>query len=717
MELVHFRIEDRIAILTVENPPVNALSAKVQESLRDAIGRVVQDSDVDAAVIVGAGNTFIAGADIRQLERMARDGVVQSILPHTLIEIEAAPKPFVAAIHGNAFGGGLEVALAAHYRIATAGSRIGQPEVKLGIIPGAGGTQRLPRLAGVEAALEMCVFGEPVRAEDAKRFGIIDRIVEADLLACAIQFAREVSPINVRRTRDLANKLGTREANAPLFAAYRERVRKTRKNLLAPAAGVDAIESATELPFDEGCRAEREIFKRLLVSSQAKALIHVFFAERAASKVPGLDQISAVVPIRAAAVVGAGTMGRGIAMCFANAGIPVLLKDENRRALEAAITSIEAIYKGSVEKGRISENEMRARLSRTQPQLDYAGFDSADVVIEAAFEDIGVKRAVFAELGTLAKPGAILATNTSYLNIDEIAQACSRPERVIGLHFFSPANVMRLVEVVPGQATAADVTATALSLAKRLGKLAVVARNCPGFIGNRMLRLYRREAQLLLEEGASPRQVDSALEDWGMAMGPFAVQDLAGIDIAMSSRDVFAKLERPGGRKPRAIDMLYALGRWGQKTGAGWYQYDEKRNALPDPDVEGLIERAASENGTVRRSIPVEEMIERTIYALINEGARILEEGYALRASDIDLVYINGYGFPAYRGGPMHYADEVGLPAVHKRILEFRAVHGANWEPTPLLARLAESGSSFSAWDSASSRLRPASDKAHDDHA
>jgi 3-hydroxyacyl-CoA dehydrogenase len=697
MERVNYGIQDRVAILTVENPPVNALSLAVQESLRDAIGRAVDDSDVDAAVIVGAGNTFIAGADIRQLERMARDGIVQSILPQILTEIEAAPKPFVAAIQGSAFGGGLEVALASHYRIASAGSKIGQPEVKLGIVPGAGGTQRLPRLAGVEAALEMCVFGEPVRAEDAERLGVIDRIVESNLLACAIQFAREVSALNVRRTRDLSDKLGTHESNAAL-AAYRERVRKTHKNLLAPAAAVDAIEAATELPFEDGCGKEREIFKRLLVSSQAKALIHVFFAERTAAKIPGIDK-SSVAPIRAAAVVGAGTMGRGIAMCFANAGVPVLLKDAKREALEAAMKSIEAIYQGSVQKGRISADEMRSRLSRIQPRLDYAGFDTADIILEAAFENIQVKRAVFADLGGLAKPNAILATNTSYLNVDGIAEACSRPERVIGLHFFSPANVMRLLEVVPGKATEEVVTATALALAKRLGKLAVVAGNCPGFIGNRMLRVYRREAQLLLEEGASPRQVDSSLEAWGMAMGPLAVQDLAGIDIAMGSRHVFAALERPGSRNPRVIDMLYAQGRLGQKTGAGWYRYDERRNALPDPEVEALIERAASESGTIRRAIPVEEVIERTIYALINEGARILEEGYALRASDIDLVYINGYGFPAYRGGPMHYADEAGLPVVYQRILELHALHGANWEPAPLLARLAESGSSFSAWE------------------
>jgi 3-hydroxyacyl-CoA dehydrogenase len=696
MEEVQYRTENQIAILTIENPPVNALSAAVQENLRDAIARAMQDSSIDAVVLIGAGNTFVAGADIKQLERMANEGAVRSILPQVLLDMEAAPKPVVAAIHGFALGGGLEVALAAHYRIATLEARMGQPEVKLGIIPGSGGTQRLTRLAGVEAALEMCVFGEPIGAEEAKRLGIVDRIAGKELLEDAIQFAHEASRLGPRRTRDVADKLGTTASNALLFAAYRERARKTRRNLHAPLAAIDAVQAATELPFDEARQRERQLFERLLVSSQAKSLIHVFFAERAAGKPQGV-----VIPIQAASVVGAGTMGRGIAMCFANAGISVLLKDSRLETLESSMIAIESIYQGSVQKGRISSDEMKSRLSRIQPLRTYAGFDRADIIIEAVFEDIEVKRAVFAELGGLAKDTAILASNTSYLNIDEIALGCARPERVIGLHFFSPANVMRLLEVIPGNGTQSSVTATALALAKRLGKLAVVAGNCPGFIGNRMLRAYRREAQLLLEEGALPRQVDAALEEWGMAMGPFAVQDLAGIDIAMSSRHVLAALETPGCETPKVMEALYAQGRLGQKTNAGWYRYDERRNAIPDPDVEALIERASRESGTARRSITSEEIVERTIYALINEGARLLEEDCAFRASDIDLVYINGYGFPAYRGGPMHYADETGLRVVCQRIIEFRSVHGANWEPAPLLRRLAESSSSFSKWDSA----------------
>jgi len=694
---VRYRIEGHIAVLTIENPPVNALSAEVQESLRSAMLRATRDSRVSAVVLIGAGSTFIAGADIRQLERMAIEGVARSTLPQLVAEIEAAPKPVIAAVHGAAFGGGLEVAMGCHYRLAAPDARIGQPEVKIGIIPGAGGTQRLPRLAGIEAALEICVFGEPVSADEAMRLGVIDRIAEGDLLEFALQFAATCT--TARSTRERADKLRTLESYAPLFTAWRERVRKSRRNLLAPAAAIDAIQTAVDQPFEEGCRKEREIFERLLVSSQARALIHVFLAERAAAKVPGVDKRSAVIPVETAAVVGAGTMGRGIAMCFANAGIPVLLKDTKPEAVEAAMGAIEAAYHASVQKGRISAHEMRTRLSRIQPRLDYSGFDASDIVVEAAFESLEVKRSLFAELSVHAKRAAILATNTSYQSIDEIAQACPHPGRVIGLHFFSPANVMRLVEIVPGKATAGIVTASALALAKHLGKLAIVAGNCPGFIGNRMLRVYRREAQLLLEEGASPKQVDSALEEWGMAMGPFAVQDLAGIDIAMSSRNVFAGLEPPGIRHSRIIEMLFAQGRLGQKTGAGWYRYDEKRTAHPDPEVETIVLRAARAAGIMPRSIQSAAIVERTIYALINEGAHILEEGYALRASDIDLVYTNGYGFPAYRGGPMRYADEIGLESIYRRILEFRAVHGINWEPSALLARLAESGSSFRAWD------------------
>jgi 3-hydroxyacyl-CoA dehydrogenase len=545
----------------------------------------------------------------------------------------------------------------------------------------------------------MCVFGEPIHVEDAQRLGIIDRISDGDLLADAIALAREAIGRAPRRTRDAADKLGTPESNALLFATYQERVRKTRKNLLAPLAAIDAVVAATQLPFPDGCHKERELFERLLVSSQAKAFIHVFLAERAATKSARATATSPPRPLQSAAVIGAGTMGRGIAMCLANAGVPVRVKETSAERLDAAMEAVHATYQSAVRKGRMSEADMRSRVSQIHPQLDDTGLDAVDLAIEAAFENLGVKRAVFAELSALTKPTAILATNTSYLNIDEIATACARPGMTLGLHFFSPAHVMRLLEIVPGKATTPSATATAFAYAKRLGKLAILAGNGPGFIGNRMLRVYRRQAQWLLEEGASPREVDVALEAWGMAMGPFTAQDLAGIDIAMGSRHVFVDVDTREGDDPRVIDVLYARGRLGQKTGAGWYRYDETRVPLPDPDVGACIEEVARARGITRRSVPPEEIVERTIFALVNEGARILEEGHALRASDIDLVYINGFGFPAYRGGPMHYADEVGLPVVYTRLVELQTLHGSQWEPSPLLTRLAETGGSFEEWD------------------
>ena len=664
MSLVDYGIHDRVAVITIQNPPVNALSPEVQAGLDSCVKRAMEDAGADSVVLIGAGQTFIAGADIKNLQAMAHQGSVQSRLPQLLMEMEATPKPVVAALHGNALGGGLETAMAAHYRIASPGTKIGQPEVKLGLIPGAGGTQRLTRLAGVEQAMEMCAYGDPITVEAAMGIGVIDEIAPGDLLTAAIAFAKEVALQPIPRTRDRIVKVGSAEASAGMFAAAREKARRTRKHLIAPLAAIDAVEAATTLPFEEGCRNEREIFDRLLVSDQAKALIHVFFAERATAQVPGLSKDQATCPIASAAVIGAGTMGRGIAMCFANAALPVRLKDTSRDALDAAMAAIRSIYESSVAKGRLSAQEMNARLGCIQPQLDSRGLDHADIIVEAAFENLAVKQEIFRGLAGIAKPDAILATNTSYLNIDHIAASVSRPEMFLGLHFFSPAHVMRLLEIVPGAATSKPVLATAMALAKRLGKVGVVAGNCPGFIGNRMLRVFRREAQLMIEEGATPKQVDTALEDFGMAMGPFAVQDLAGIDIAMSSRHVFAGLEGPGARQPRVIEKLYQAGRYGQKTGAGWYRYDAQRTPLPDPAVDALIEQTAREAGIERREISAKEIVERAIFAVIAEGARILEEKVALRASDIDVVFINGYGFPAYRGGPMHYAGSLGLKTV-----------------------------------------------------
>lgn len=697
MTSVRCEIENRIAILTIDNPPVNALSVGVQERLRDVMRAVVADASVDAVVLIGAGNTFAAGADIRELKRVAREGQSRSLLPEVLMEIEASAKPVVAAIRGAAFGGGLETALAAHYRIADRDARVGQPEVQLGIIPGAGGTQRLPRLAGVRTALDMCVFGAPVGATEAMRFGIVDRIADGDLREAAIAFAKEAVVLGPRPTQDRNDKLGTDPADGSLFESYREKVRQRRPQR-APLAAVDAIERATTRSFEDGCRAERTAFKELLASPEARALIHVFLAERAASKVPGIDRNSETQPVESAAVVGAGTMGRSIAMCFADAGLPVRLKDTSREALDRALNAIGGVYRRSVEKGRMTEDEAESRRARIQPQLDYTGFDEVDIVVEAVFEDLEVKREVIGELGSVAS-SAILATNTSYLDVDRIAEVFPSPSNVIGLHFFSPANVMRLVEVIPGKRTRDEVTATALRLAKRLGKWAIVAGNLPGFIGNRMLGVYRREAMWLLVEGATPEQVDRTLEDWGMAMGPFQVQDLAGIDIAMSSRPAFETLDPPGLRQPGVMELLFAAGRLGQKTGAGWYRYDQSGTAIPDPEVDRMIDQAAREAGVTRRSVSADEIVERTVFALINEGARLLEDGGALRASDIDLVYIHGYGFRRNRGGPMHYADEVGLGTVRDRIREFHAVHPDRWPISPMLERLADEGDSFDAWD------------------
>jgi 3-hydroxyacyl-CoA dehydrogenase len=688
MSLVSCQAIDRVAVITIDNPPVNAIGREVQEQLQAQFREANSDASVLAIVLIGARSTFIAGADIKALRKMAAEGQSHSKLPGLLVEIEAAGKPVIAALRGNALGGGLETAMAAHYRIASPGTKLGQPEVKLGLIPGAGGTQRLPRLVGVEKAIEMCVYGDPVPAEQASQVGLVDRIVEGDLLREALDFARELAGQPITRT--CARPIPP--FDGAIFEAARKQARTARKNLSAPLAAIDAVEAATVDTFEKGCAKERDLFLAQLRSSEAKALMHVFFAERAAAKGAWLSQEGEPASVGAATVIGAGTMGRGIAMCFANAGIPVRLKETNQSLLDSAMASIRSLYEASAAKGRISADQMAQRLSRIVPQLDYAGFAETDLILEAAFENLEVKQRIFREVSAVARPDAILATNTSYLSVDQIASAVSRPEFVIGLHFFSPANVMRLLEVIPGAATSNRVLAASMALARKLGKLAVVAGNCPGFIGNRMLRAYRREAQLLIEEGASPREVDAALEDFGMAMGPFAAQDLAGIDIAMSSRAVFAGMDPVGSTQPRVIEKLFELGRYGVKTGAGWYRYDDKRKTMPDPAVDAIVASVAREAGIQRRPVEPARIVERTVYALVNEGARVLEEGHALRASDIDLVYINGYGFPAYRGGPMRFADSVGLREVRERVLQFQA-------PSPLLKRLAESGDTFANWD------------------
>ncbi len=696
-DLVQVTKNGDIAIITINNPPVNALSPGVPEGIGDAIDQIAKDPGVKAAVLIGGGRTFIAGADIKEFEKMTSGKTERGagLLP-LLLKIENSTKPVVVAIHGTAFGGGLEIAMSGHYRVASPDAQVGQPEVRLGIIPGAAGTQRLPRLAGVEKAVEMCVEGKPVKTPDALKYGIVDRLIEGDLLTGAIAFAREIAAKPAPKTRERNEKLGTPEQDAPIFAAARETTRTKQRGLMAPLAAIDAIEAATKLPFEQGCEKERELFVKCLFSDQSKALIHVFFGEREVAKIPDVPKDTPLIPVNKAAVVGAGTMGGGIAMVFANAGIPVMLKDADQPALDRGMANIQKNYASSVKRGRFTPQFVDECLKRIQPTLSFDGFSDADMVIEAVFEGMALKKEVFAELDRVCKSGAILASNTSTLNIDEIASATSRAASVIGTHFFSPANVMRLLEIVRGKATSKEVIATCMQLSKKLGKIGVLVGNCRGFVGNRMFGPYRREAQFLVEEGASVEAVDKALVDYGMAMGPLSTGDLAGLDVGWRIRREYRHLEKPGIRQPIAEDQLCEMGRYGQKTGAGWYKYDENRRATPDPEVAELVRKWTTEAKIQQRQISAEEIVDRCVYALVNEGARILEEGFALRAVDIDIIYLNGYGFPAYRGGPMWYADTVGLKKVYDRVLEFQKQHGEIWEPAPLLKQLAEQGKKFS---------------------
>jgi 3-hydroxyacyl-CoA dehydrogenase len=694
-DLVQLTKDNGIAVITINNPPVNALSSGVPEGISEVLDLIAQDNSIKAAVLIGGGRTFVAGADIKEFGKMTSGKSPGPGLLPLLLKIEDSSKPVVMAIHGTAFGGGLELAMAGHYRVAASGAQVGQPEVKLGLIPGAAGTQRLPRLAGVAKAVELCVSGNPVKADEALKLGIVDHIIEGDLLAGAIAFAREIANKPARKTRERNEKLGNAAENAQVFSSGRETAAKKQRGLLAPVAAINAVEAATKVSFEEGCKLEQRLFIECLFSQQSKSLIHVFFSEREVSKIPDVPKETPVLPIKSAAVVGAGTMGGGIAMVLANAGIPVILKDADQPALDRGLATIKSNYANSVKRGRFPAEVAEERLKRITPTLTYDDFSSADLVIEAVFEGMALKKEVFKELDRVCKPGAILASNTSTLSIDEIASSTSRPASVIGTHFFSPANVMRLLEIVRGKATSKEVIATCMQLSKTLGKVGVLVGNCRGFVGNRMFGPYRREAQFLVEEGASIEAVDRALTDFGMALGPLATGDLAGLDVGWRIRKEYRHLELPGIRQPFTEDRLCELGRYGQKTGAGWYKYDDQRRATEDPLVADLIAKWVAEASIPQRQISAAEIVDRCLYALVNEGARILEEGYALRASDIDIIYINGYGFPAHRGGPMWYADSVGLKQVYKRICEFQRQHGETWQPAPLLKRLAEQGETF----------------------
>jgi 3-hydroxyacyl-CoA dehydrogenase len=684
-----------IAVLTIDNPPVNALSVAVRQGLIDGLGRAIGDPAVAAIVIIGRGKTFIAGADIREFGKPPQP----PRLTAAIAEIEASPKPVVAAIDGVALGGGLEVALGCHFRIGTKRTQVGLPEVKIGIVPGAGGIERLPRLIGLEPALKMMVSGDPVRADKARELGILDTVAEGDLLTEAVAFAGRVvaEKTPIRRLSQSQIALAGVDWRA-LLAAARASAAKTNRGQISPQRVIDCIENAVTMPFDQALGETVRVIGELIPSEQAKALRYAFFAEREAGKIPDIDNTIKPRKLGNAVVIGAGTMGGGIAMCFADAGIPVRILENSAEALDKGLARIEHNYQDMVQKGRIGAEDKARRMGLITRATGYDAIGDADIVIEAAFEDMAIKKEIFAKLDQVCKPDAILATNTSTLDVDEIAGATKRPESVIGLHFFSPANVMRLLEIVRGAKTAKDVVATAQALAKTIGKVGVVCGVCHGFVANRSRGPLTREASFLVDEGALPQQVDKVLYDFGMAMGPFAVADVAGIDVSWRIRRSLDATRPRDQRYSPTADRLYELGRYGQKTGKGWYRYETgSRVPLPDPEVEAVILQSSKDQGITRRTISDEEILTRCLYAAINEGAKILDEGIALRASDIDIMWLYGFAFPRWRGGPMYLADTIGLRTVYETVRGFHQTHGALWTPSPLLQRLAKRQTGFTA--------------------
>ena len=687
-----------VGVVTIENPPVNAMSPGVPRAILARLAEAASDDAVAAVVLRGGGAGTLAGADIRMFGKPwpAGEPTLRDVIP----AIERSPKPVVAALRGACLGGGLEMALACHYRVAHAETALGQPEVALGFPPGAGGTQRLPRLAGVEAALAMIVEGKPVSAAWAAEHGILDRVIEGDLLEGALAFTAE--RIAAGPPHPLARDRAPALDDDGVFEETRARLAKRAPSRRAPLACLECVEAARVLPFDEGLVKERALFEECVKSPESAALRHVFFAERAARKVPGIAKDTPGRPIGSAALVGAGTMGTGIALCFAEAGLPVRLFDSDAAALERGLATIRRDYERRVARGRLGTAEAEARMALIEPARTIEVLGGADLVIEAVFEEMPLKEAVFRTLDSVCKEGAILASNTSYLDVDRLADTVpARRGAVLGTHFFSPARVMRLLEVVRTESAAPETLASVLALARRLGKVAVVAGVCHGFIGNRMLEGYTREVRFLLEEGATPAGIDSAITEFGMAMGPCAMADLAGLDVSWRKRKADAHLRDPAKRYSVVADRLCERRRFGQKTGAGYYRYAEgSRTPIPDPEVEALIAEVAAEKGIARRPIGAEEIVARCLYPLVNEGARILEEGIALRASDIDVVWVHGYGFPAWRGGVMHRADQVGLGAIRDAVVRFGETHDF-WEPAPLLGRLADEGRGFADFDAA----------------
>jgi 3-hydroxyacyl-CoA dehydrogenase len=677
----------RVAVVTVNNAPVNALSQHVRQGLDEGLKKAIADGAVSAIVITCAGRTFIAGADITEF---GKPPVPPSL--HTVLDvIEGSPKPVIAAIHGTALGGGLEVTLACHYRVGVKDARFGLPEVKLGLLPGAGGTQRLPRVVGVEKALSMMVSGDPIRADEALKHGLLDEIVEGDLTAAGVAFAEKV--LNERRPlkkiRDLDDKLAAVRGKPEIFAEFRKSVARQTRGFRAPENIVKAVEAAVNLPFDQGLKRERELFAELLSSPESKAQRYFFFAEREAAKIPDVPADTPPKEVKKAAVIGAGTMGGGIAMNFANVGIPVTVVEVKQEALDRGLSVVRKNYENTASKGRMTMQDVEKRMGLLTGTTDFNAVKDADIIIEAVFEEMPIKKEVFAKLDAVAKPDAVLATNTSTLDVNEIASATRRPESVIGMHFFSPANVMRLLENVRGAKSSKTTIATAMAVGRRINKVPVLVGVCYGFVGNRMLHQRGIQAEKLILEGALPHQVDKVLYDFGFPMGPFAMSDLAGLDVGW-------RIRKGRGVRSEVADRICELGRFGQKTGAGYYKYDDKRNPSPDSEVEKIIVDVATEMGITRRHIDDEEILQRLLYPMVNEGAKILEEKIAIRASDIDVIWVYGYGWPVYRGGPMFWADQIGLKAVRDRMLQFQKATGDPfWTPAPPLSRLADQGKGF----------------------
>ena len=678
--------EGGIAVVTLNSPPVNALSAPVREGINNGIKQAIGDPDVQAIVLICNGKTFIAGADITEFGKAPKG----PSLFEAQAMIENASKPVIAAIHGTALGGGLEVALTCHYRVAVPSAKCGLPEVNLGLLPGAGGTQRLPRIVGAEKAVEMVTSGQHVGAKKCLEMGLVDELAEeGKLREGAVAFANKIVAEKrpLKKVRDLNDKVEAARGRPEIFSEFRKANARKFRGFLAPEYNIQCIEAAVNLPFDEGIKVEQKLFRELMTGTQSAAQRHVFFAERQVWKIPDVPADTPTIPVNKVGIIGAGTMGGGIAMNFLNVGMPVTIVETKQEALDRGIGVIRKNYENSAKKGRFTTEEVEKRMGLLQGSLDMNDLADCDLVIEAVFENMDIKKDVFGKLDKIVKQGAILATNTSALNIDEIATAVKRPEAVIGLHFFSPANVMRLLEVVRADKTSKEVIATSMQIAKKIGKIAALVGVCPGFVGNRILAQRQREAQKLILEGAMPWDVDRVLYDFGLPMGPFAMSDLAGLDIGWSK-------EKSKGETIR--DVLCEMDRRGQKTGAGYYDYDENRNAKPSPVVEKIILDFAAKKGINRRAISDDEILERCIYPMINEGAKILEEGKAIRSSDIDIVWINGYGFPVYRGGPMFYGDTVGADKVLAKMKEFQAQMGDDFKPAKLLEKIVAEGKKFS---------------------